>query len=66
MEAYERLLNYVKFDTTSNEDAPESVCPSTPRQKKLGAAIVEEMRSLGVADAHMDEFGYVYGTVPAN
>lgn len=66
MKAYERLLNYVKFDTTSDDSAPESSSPSTDNQKKLGAALVKEMLSLGIGDAHLDEFGYVYGTIEAN
>lgn len=66
MQAYERLLKYVTYDTTSNEDASENICPSTEKQKVLGLALVDEMKALGMADAHMDEFGYVYGTLPAN
>lgn len=66
MKAYERLLIYVKFDTTSDDSAPESSSPSTDNQKKLGAALVKEMLSLGIGDAHLDEFGYVYGTIEAN
>lgn len=66
MKAYERLLNYVKINTTSDENAPETVCPSTPNQKKLALQAVEEMKTLGLNDAHMDEFGYVYGTLEAN
>ncbi len=58
----ERFLRYVSFDTTSDEFSES--CPSTPNQKLLGKAIVEEMRSMGIEDAHMDENGYVYGTVP--
>ncbi len=65
MRAYERLINYVAHDTTSDETAGESVCPSTEKQKILARALVEEMKGLGIEDAHMDEFGYVYGTVPA-
>jgi len=66
LRAYERLLNYVKYATTSDERAPETQCPSTAVQKDLGAALVKEMLALGIRDAHMDEFGYVYGTVEAN
>lgn len=66
MRAYERLLKYVSFDTTSNDATPESVCPSTENQKVLAQALVEEMKNLGLNDAHMDEYGYVYGTLPAN
>ena len=66
MRAYERLLQYVRYHTTSDENAPEDKCPTTDRQKVLGAALAEELRGLGLADAHMDECGYVYGTLPAN
>ncbi len=60
----ERFLRYVSFDTQSNEDS--ETCPSTDKQKLLGAALVEEMLALGIADAHMDENGYIYGTVPGD
>ncbi len=63
MRAYERLLKYVQFDTSSDENSPS--CPSTERQKILGAALVEEMLAMGVKDARMDESGYVYGSIPA-
>lgn len=66
MRAYERLLDYVGYDTTSDEDAPETTCPSTEKQKKLGAHLAEEMNRLGFQDAHMDDSGYVYGFLPAN
>lgn len=60
----ERFLRYVSFDTMSD---PESeTCPSTAKQKKLGAALVEEMTEMGISDARMDENGYVYGTVPGD
>ena len=62
MTVSERFLNYVSFETTSDENCP--TCPSTPNQKILGAALVEEMRAMGISDAYMDEHGYVYGTVP--
>ena len=58
----ERFLRYVAFDTQSDEFS--ETCPSTDKQKLLGAALVEEMRAMGIQDAHMDEHGYVYGTVP--
>lgn len=61
MTVSERLLHYVTFDTQSDENS--ETCPSTQKQKCLGAALVEEMKSLGIADAYMDEDGYVYGTV---
>ena len=64
MRAYERLLNYVQFDTASNEES--QTCPSTPGQLELGRALVEEMRLMGISNARMDENGYVYGEIPAN
>ena len=66
MRAYERLLKYVTFDTTSDENTEKSVCPSTDQQKILALALVEEMKNLGMSDAHMDKYGYVYATLPAN
>ena len=60
----DRFLKYVSFDTRSDETSES--CPSSAKQKLLGAALVEEMLAMGIADAHMDEFGYVYGTVPGN
>jgi tripeptide aminopeptidase len=60
----ERFLKYVSFETTSDEFSEN--CPSTPGQKELGAALVEEMLAMGIADARMDESGYVYGTVPGD
>ena len=60
----DRFLKYVSFDTQSDENSES--CPSSAKQKTLGAALVEEMLAMGIRDAHMDENGYVYGTVPGN
>ena len=60
----DRFLRYVAFDTQSDEFS--ETCPSTAKQKLLGAALVEEMKEMGIADARMDEHGYVYGTVPGD
>ena len=60
----ERFLRYVSFDTQS--DGASETCPSTDKQKLLGAALVEEMKEMGISDAQMDEDGYVYGTVPGD
>ena len=60
----ERFLKYVSFDTQSDEFS--ETCPSTDKQKVLGAALVEEMKAMGIEDARMDEHGYVYGTVPGD
>lgn len=59
----ERFLKLVSFDTTSDESS--ETCPSTPNQKVMGQEIVRQMLEIGITDAHMDENGYVYGTVPA-
>lgn len=60
----DRFLRYVSFDTCSDENS--ETCPSTAKQKLLGAALVEEMKAMGISDAYMDENGYVYGTVPGD
>ena len=62
--ASERFLRYVTFDTKSDEFS--ETCPSTDKQKVFGAYLVEEMKELGIQDAHMDENGYIYGTVPGD
>lgn len=60
----ERFLRYVTIDTQS--DAASPTCPSTMKQKDLGRLLVQELLAIGVADAHLDEHGYVYATIPAN
>ena len=60
----DRFLKYVSFDTKSDEAS--ETCPSTDKQKILGAELVKEMLELGIQDAHMDENGYIYGTVPGD
>ena len=60
----ERFLKYVTIDTQS--DPASDAIPSTEKQKDLGRLLVNELLEIGVADAHLDEFGYVYATVPAN
>ena len=64
MRAYERLLNYVTYDTGSDENCPD--CPSTKKQLVLAEALVKEMKEMGIADARVDAHGYVYGSIPAN
>ncbi|WP_439506078.1 peptidase T [Sediminibacterium sp.] len=60
----ERLIRYVQIDTQSD---PQSISfPSTQKQKLLGELLVKELQALQVEDAHMDEFGYVYATIPSN
>ena len=60
----ERFVRYVQIDTQSD---PESTSfPSTDKQKNLGRLLAKELQEMGLVDAHMDEWGYVYGTIPAN
>ena len=66
MRAFERFLKYVTFDTTSDDNAAQNICPSTEKQRVLALSLVEEMKANGMGDAHMDSNGYVYGTLPAN
>ena len=56
------FLDLVSYPTASDETT--GTTPSTPGQKVLGAHIVEHMKSIGIADARMDEMGYVYGPIP--
>lgn len=60
----ERFLRYVTIDTQSDPESPSS--PSTEKQKDLGRVLVTELKAMGVADAHLDDHGYVYATIPAN
>ncbi len=63
MKAYERLLRYAQFDTASHEGM--GCCPSTEGQLVLGRALVTEMHEMGIANAEIDEHGYVYASIPA-
>src|SRR5690606_3768599 len=60
----DRFLKYVTIDTQS--DPNSDTFPSTEKQKDLGRLLVEELQQMGVADAHLDAYGYVYATIPAN
>ena len=60
----ERFLNYVKYDTQSDENSKSF--PSTEKQKILLADLAEELKKIGLEDAHMDEWGYVMATLPSN
>lgn len=60
----ERFLRYVTIDTQSDPESKEQ--PSTAKQKILSALLVEELQAIGVKDAHLDEYGYVYATIPSN
>ena len=64
MTVYERFLKYVSYPTTSDEN--NECCPSTEGQMVLARELVKELIEIGVADARVDEHGYVYGSIPAN
>ena len=63
MRAYERLLNYVKVDTPS--DPHSETTPSSACQFDLARLLVEELKSLGVDNAQVDDKCYVYASIPA-
>ncbi len=58
-----RFLDYVQIDTQS--DPESNSFPSTEKQKNLGKLLVQQLLDMGVADAHLDGYGYVYATIPA-
>lgn len=60
----QRFIRYAEIDTQS--DPNSATCPSTEKQKNLGALLVEELIEMGITDAEMDKNGYVYGTIPSN
>ncbi|GEO08616.1 peptidase T [Segetibacter aerophilus] len=60
----ERFLRYVQIDTKS--DPQSSTSPSTEKQRNLSKVLVEELIAMGVEDAYVDEFGYVYATIQSN
>ncbi len=60
----ERFCEYVQIDTQS--DPNSTTYPSTEKQKDLGRVLVAELLDMGLSDAHLDEFGYVYATLPSN
>lgn len=62
--AAERFMRYVQIDTQS--DPQSDSYPTTVKQKDLGKLLAEELQQIGIADAHMDEWGYVYATIPSN
>jgi len=61
--ATERFLRYVQVDTQS--DPQSNTIPSTEKQKDLSKILVQELQHIGIRDAHLDEWGYVYATIPA-
>ena len=62
--AAERFMRYVQIDTQS--DPHSETYPTTEKQKNLSNLLAEELRAIGVSDAHADEMGYVYATIPSN
>src|SRR4030095_12271928 len=60
----ERFLKYVQIDTQS--DADSDSYPSTEKQKNLGKLLVKELKEIGIADAQLDKFGYIYATLKSN
>ena len=64
MTATERFLKYITFDTESDESS--QTVPSTEKQKVLGAYLARELEEMGLEGAHMDQYGYVYGWLPAS
>jgi tripeptide aminopeptidase len=59
----ERFMRYVTIDTQSDSTSP--TCPSTEKQKNLGRLLASELQAMGIRDAELDEFGYVYATILA-
>jgi tripeptide aminopeptidase len=59
-----RFCTYVQIDTQSDPKSTSS--PSTEKQKNLGKVLVEELLSIGISDAYLDKYGYVYATIPGN
>lgn len=64
MNIVERFKKYVSFDTQS--DYSSETVPSTAKQLDLGKELVKELKELGIEDAHIDDNGYVYGTLKSN
>lgn len=64
MKVIDKLLDYVSYETTSNEDSP--TCPSSELEKALGSHLVEELKKYGCTESFIDENGYVYGKFEAN
>src|SRR5258705_10455832 len=62
--AAERFLRYVQIDTQS--DPQSTSIPSTEKQKDLSRVLVDELKQIGIEDAHLDEWGYVYATISSN
>jgi tripeptide aminopeptidase len=59
-----RFLRYTAIDTQSDPDSTSY--PSTEKQKNLGSLLVSELQEMGLKDAHLDQYGYVYASIPGN
>ena len=64
MKIENRFLKYVSFDTQSSETS--ETAPTTSKQIEFADFLAEEMRILGMKDVERNEYGIVYGTIPAN
>ena len=64
MRAYERLIEYTKYETGSDENNEK--CPSTEGQRGFAEALVNELRAMGISNARVDENGYVYAYIEPN
>jgi tripeptide aminopeptidase len=63
MNVSERFLQYIKYDTQSDEHSQTT--PSTKKQLVLGNGLVKELHAIGIDNALIDEFGYVYAFINA-
>ena len=60
----DRFIKYAQIDTEA--DPNSATFPSSMKQKDLGKVLVQELKEIGINDAEMDEWGYVYATIPSN
>jgi tripeptide aminopeptidase len=60
----ERFIKYVQIDTQSDYNSKKS--PSTDKQKSLSSLLVDELKTMGLENAFLDEFGYVYAKLLSN
>lgn len=60
----DKFLRYISFETTSDENS--ATHPSNPKELEISRVLVEEMKAIGIADASLDEKGYVMGSIPSN
>ena len=64
MNTYKLFLDYARIPTMSDEES--ETIPSTKKQLVLASLLKEQLSALGLSDARVDEYGYVYATLPAN